>query len=347
MVVALTTPAPNATLQQKHLYDAEVYKIFSSHPETSLVFQLDTPARVVAGMVLKPWDERTLTSNDLQPMVQNELNSVAGGQVFAFQLPSLPGATGLPVQFAIQSTDPFPRLNEVSQDFLAAAQKSGLFIVINSDLRFDAPQTEVVIDREKAAMLGLSMQDVGAALGSMLGGGYVNYFNFAGRSYQVIPQVERSSRLNADQLRNYYVKTSTGTPIPLSTIATVRTTTIPESLNHFQQLNSATIQAVPMPGVTLGQALDSLRALAKETLPAGYSVDFGGQSRQYIQESSGFLVTFGFALIIIFLALAAQFESFRDPVIILVSVPMSIAGALIFIYLGVGGATLKIGRAHV
>lgn len=342
VVVALTTPAPNATLQQKQLYDDQVYKIFASHPETSLVFQLDQPGRDIAGMVLNPWDQRTKTSNELQPIVQQELNQVAGGQVFAFQLPSLPGATGLPVQFAIQTTDSFDRLNDVSEQFLEAAQKSGMFMVLNSDLRFDAPQTEVVIDREKAAMLGLNMQDVGAALGSMLGGGYVNYFNFGGRSYQVIPQVERTARLNAEQLRNYYVKAVDGTPIPLSTIVHIKTTTIPESLNHFQQLNSATIQGVPTPGVTVGQALDYLRGLARQTLPAGYSVDYGGQARQFVQESSGFLVTFGFALIIIFLALAAQFESFRDPVIILVSVPMSIAGALVFIYLGVGGATLNI-----
>jgi multidrug efflux pump len=342
LIIAFATPAPNATLQQKQLYDDQIYKIFSGHPETKLVFQLDTPARVVAGMVLKPWDQRDLTTNQLQPTIQNELNQVAGAQVFAFQLPPLPGATGLPVQFAIQTTDSFDRLNEVSQEFLQAAQKSGMFIVLNNDLRFDQPQTEIVIDREKAAMLGLTMQDIGSSLGSMLGGGYVNYFNFAGRSYQVIPQVERKARLNAEQLRNYYVRTSSGASVPLSTVVKLETKATPQSLNHFQQLNSATIQGVPMPGVALGTALDYLNQLAKDTLPAGYQVDYAGQARQFVQESSGFVVTFAFALIIIFLALSAQFESFRDPVIILISVPMSIAGALIFIYLGVGGATLNI-----
>ncbi|MGE5537525.1 MAG: efflux RND transporter permease subunit [Gemmatimonas sp.] len=342
LVIAFVTPPANATLQQKQLYDDQIYKILSGHPETKLVFQLDTPSRVVAGMVLKPWDQRKLTTNQLQPVVQDELNQVAGAQVFAFQLPPLPGATGLPVQFVIQTTDSFDRLNEVSQEFLQAAQKSGMFIVLNNDLRFDSPQTEVVIDREKAAMLGLSMQDIGSALGSMLGGGYVNYFNFAGRSYQVIPQAERRARLNADQLRSYYIRTSSGASVPLSTVATLQTKAIPQSLNHFQQLNSATIQGVPMPGVTLGAALDYLNGLARDTLPAGYSVDYAGQARQFVQESSGFVVTFAFALIIIFLALSAQFESFRDPVIILISVPMSIAGALLFIFLGVGGATLNI-----
>jgi multidrug efflux pump len=179
-------------------------------------------------------------------------------------------------------------------------------------------------------------------MASMLGGGYVNYFSLDGRSYKVIPQVQQRSRLNTDQLLNYYIRTADGAPIPLSTVAKITTKTIPESLNHFQQLNAATISGVAFPSVTQGQALAYLQDLAARTLPQGYSIDYAGPSRQYVQESSGFLTTFGFALIIIFLSLAALFESFRDPLIILVSVPMSIAGALAFISLGVGGATLNI-----
>jgi multidrug efflux pump len=186
------------------------------------------------------------------------------------------------------------------------------------------------------------MSDVGTALGSMLGGGYVNYFSMSGRSYKVIPQVGQRFRLNAVQLLDYYIRTADGTLVPLSTIATVSTKTVPESLNHFQQLNSATIQGVTMPGVAQGDALAFLQDLSKRTLPQGYSIDYGGLSRQYVQESSGFVTMFGFALIIIFLSLAALFESFRDPVIILVSVPMSIAGALIFVSVGIGGASLNI-----
>jgi multidrug efflux pump len=186
------------------------------------------------------------------------------------------------------------------------------------------------------------MSDIGTALGGMLGGGYVNYFSLDNRSYKVIPQVQQRDRLNVDQLLNYYVGTVNGVPIPLSTVGTIRTEVIPESINHFQQLNSATISGVPTPGVSQGEVVSYLQDLAKRTLPAGYSVDYGGLSRQYIQESSGFVATFGFALIIIYLALAALFESFRDPVIILVSVPMSIAGALLFISVGVGGASLNI-----
>jgi multidrug efflux pump len=177
----------------------------------------------------------------------------------------------------------------------------------------------------------------------MLGGGYVNYFDLSQRSYKVIPQVEQAYRLNTQQLLDYPIaSTSAGIPISLSTVATISTTTVPESINHFQQLNSATIQGVPVPGKALGDVLTYLQKLAADTLPADYTVDYGGQSRQSIQESSGIVTTFGFAIILIFLCLAALFESFRDPFIILVSVPMSIAGAMIFISLGLGGMTLNI-----
>ncbi|MBS0540920.1 MAG: efflux RND transporter permease subunit, partial [Proteobacteria bacterium] len=301
------------------------------HPETDHVFQLDVPGQSIAGMVLKPWDQRTITSNKLQPVIQQQISRVAGAQVVAFQPPPLPGSTGLPVQFVITTTGDFPALNEVAQAFLKEANQSGRFIFINTDLKIDLPESTVVIDRNKAAQLGLKMSDIGGALASMLGGGYVNYFALDGRSYKVIPQVQQKSRLNTDQLLNYYIRVADGSSVPLSTVAKIVTRTTPESLNHFQQLNSATIQGVTFPGVSQAEALDYLRDLAARTLPAGYTVDYGGLSRQYVQESGGFVLTFGFALIIIFLSLAALFESFRDPLIILFSVPMSIAGALIFI----------------
>ncbi|MGH6673713.1 MAG: efflux RND transporter permease subunit [Xanthobacteraceae bacterium] len=342
IIITSSTAAPDSTLQQRQLYSRQVYKIFASHPETEHVFQLDVPGQSIAGMVFKPWDQRKETTNQVQPVLQQELNKVAGVRVAAFQPPALPGSFGLPVQFVIVTTDPFARLNNVAQQFLQQAQASGMFIFLDTDLKFDDPQSEIVIDRDKAAQLGLKMSDVGSALAAMLGGGYVNYFSISGRSYKVIPQVQQRYRLNAQQLLNYYIRTSDGSLVPLSTIASIKTTTVPESLNHFQQLNSATIQGVAMPGVAQGDALSFLQDLAKRTLPAGYSVDYGGLSRQYIQESSGFVATFGFALIIIFLALGALFESFRDPIIILVSVPMSIAGALVFVSLGFGGMSLNI-----
>jgi multidrug efflux pump len=342
VVITFSTAAPNATLQQRQLYSRKIFDIFKTHAETDHIFQLDVPGQSIAGMVLKPWDDRRQTSHQLQPVIQQEANGIAGLKVAAFQPPPLPGARGLPVQFVIGATEPFERLNEVAQGFAAEAMKSGMFMFLDNDLKIDQPQARVEIDRDKAALMGLDMRDVGGALSSMLGGGYVNYFSLSGRSYKVIPQVQQRFRLNPDQLENYYLRSGDGQSVPVSTVAKLKMETVPQSLNHFQQLNAATISGVPFPGVSMGDALAYLKDLAARTLPSGYSVDYSGQSRQMIQESSGFLTTFAFALIIIFLALAAQFESFRDPFIILVSVPMSIAGALIFINLGIGGATLNI-----
>jgi multidrug efflux pump len=346
VILSMITAAPDATLQQTQLNSRQVYDIFASFPENDHVFQLDGISGVnsgIAGMVLKPWDERTRTSMELMPVVQMKLGGVAGVQAVAFLPSPLPGSgRGLPVQFVIGTTDPYDRLDGVSQSLMGKAMASGMFAYMDTDLKIDKPQTTVEINRDMTAQLGLTMQDVGGSLGSMLGGDYVNYFSIAGRSYKVIPQVMQRDRLNSDQLRDYYINTSTGSAIPVSTITSLKTQVMPESINHFQQLNSATLSAVPAPGVTLGQALDKLKSLAKETLPQGYGIDYAGQSRQYVQESSALLVTFFFALIIIFLSLSALFESFRDPVIVLVSVPMSICGAMIFISLGVGGASLNI-----
>src|SRR5476651_2356031 len=347
VIITLATSAANATIDQRLLYSKQVFDIFSSHSETDHVFQLDVPGQSIAGMVLKPWEQRKLTSNQIQPLVQGEVaQNVAGAQVVAFQPPPLPGSVGLPVQFIINTTGPFGPLNEVAQAFLKEANSSGMFIFVSTDLKIDQPQSTVVIDRDKASQLGLKMSDIGSAMAWMLGGGYVNYFGLSGRSYKVIPQVQQQSRLNTDQLLNYYIKASDGTPVPLSTVAKITTSVVPESLNHFQQLNSATIQGVTFPGVSQAEALEYLKDLAQRTLPSGYTIDYGGAMRQYVQESGGFVVTFGFALIIIFLSLAALFESFRDPLIILFSVPMSIAGALLFLSvmstMNVPGASLNI-----
>ena len=346
IIISLLTTAPNATLEQTQLYSKEVYKLISSYPETAHVFQLDGISGLnsgVAGMVMKPWDERKRTSMQLQPDVQRRLGEISGAQVVAFLRPPLPGAgRGLPVQFVVGTTESYERLDEVSQALVAKAWASGVYAFVDTDLKIDKPQTTVDIDRDKTALLGLTMRDVGGSLGWMLGGGYVNYFSLAGRSYKVIPQVMQRDRLNAGQLPDYYINTASGAPVPVSTVTRLKTEVIPESINHFQQLNAATISAVPAPGITLGQALDTLRNLAKEVLPQGYSIDYAGQSRQFMQESSALIVTFFFALIIIFLSLAALFESFRDPLIVLVSVPMSICGAMIFISLGVGQASLNI-----
>ena len=342
VIITQSYPAPNATLQQRLLYARQVFDIFSAYPEMGHVFQLEAPGQSLAGLVFKPWDERKRTSNQIQPEVQQKLNHIAGVRVAAFQPPALPGAFGLPIQFVIGTTQPYGRLYEVSQQFMQAALKSGMFMFLDNDLKLDLPQATVEIDRDKAAQIGLRMSDVGSAMAWMLGGGYVNYFSLDGRSYKKIPQVEQQYRLNTDQLMTYYIRAADGTAVPLSTIIKITQKTIPRTLNHFQQLNSATIAGVEAIGVARGDAVAYLTRLAHDTLPPGYSIDYGGESRQLIQESGGFVVTFGFALIIIFLSLAALFESFRDPVIILVSVPMSIAGAMIFISIGLGGASMNI-----
>ena len=337
-----TTVPSNATFQQADLYATQMREMAKKYPEVAHIFQFLSPGNSFSGFVMKPWGDRDKSALDVANQAQADFNQVAGAQVGVFPPPALPGAFGFPVQVVISTTQSFNQLAEVSNAFMQEAQKSGTFIFLNSDLKVSFPEATVDIDRDKAAQLGLSMSDVGNAMSAMLGGGYVNYFSLEGRSYRVIPQVQQRSRLNVDQLLNYQIRTPSGVMLPLSTIAKITTRTIPESLNHFQQLNSATIGGVQFPGVTLGTAVKYLQDLGARTLPPGYYIDYAGPSRQYVNESSGFLVTFGFALIVIYLALAALFESFRDPVIILVSVPMSIAGALIFVSLGIGGVSLNI-----
>ncbi len=343
VIIALMTSAPNATEQQRAMWDKAQNTLAFTYPEIIHTFLVDTPGQGLLGCVLKPWDQRTKSATALQTQYQNDVNQkIPGQQIVVFQPPSLPGSQGLPVSFVVKTTDSYDRLYPISQQLLKAAQRTGLFIFLNSDLKLDQPQSNVVIDRNKAAELGLNMADVGAALSQALGGNYVNYFSLYGRSYKVIPQMQRVSRLNVSQLSDYSVTSVNGISVPLSAIASITTSVIPESINHFQQLNSATIQGVATPGVSQSEALTTLQKLSAQILPEGYQVDYAGPMRQFTQESDSFIVTFGFAIIIIFLALAALFNSFRDPLIILVSVPMSLAGALLFIYLGFGGVSLNI-----
>jgi len=341
-LISFGQPPTNATLEQRLLYGQQMRDIARGYPEVDASFQMEFPGQTLMGMILKPWGERDASATELQARMQMDFNSVPGAQLAVFVPPTLPGSFGLPVQFSIGTTQSYGQLNDVSQAFLGEALKSGMFMFLASDLKINRPQSNIEIDRDKAAQLGLTMSDVGNAMSAMLGGGYTNYFSLEGRSYKVIPQVQQSSRLNVDQLLNYHIRIPDGSTVPLSTIATISSKAVPESLNHFQQLPAATISGVQMPGVSLGAALAYLQDLGARTLPAGYFIDYGGPTRQFIMESSGFVTTFAFAMIVIYLALAALFESFRDPVIILVSVPMSVAGALLFINLGIGGATLNI-----
>ena len=325
------------------LYDDQIFGYEKSIPERQSTWAVDQPGQAQGGMMLRPWSERTRSTVSIIGSLQDKLSAVAGENLALFQPPPLPGSFGqLPIGYVIKTTRPFSELNEVSDSFLGRVRASGLFAYADRDLKIDLPQSTIVLDRDKVAALGLDMTKIGAVLNTMLSGGYVNYFDMAGRSYKVIPEVVRRDRLNADQLANYTVADINGVPVPLSSVARIVTTTVPEQISHFQQMNAATISAVPMPGVSQGDALRALNGIAARALPPGYATDTSGPLRQFVQESSGFAATFGLAVAVIYLALAALFGSFRDPLIILVSVPMSLGGALVFIYLGVHGATLNI-----
>ncbi len=343
IVFAVLKGPKYANLDYMDFYGAKLDKVYASFPETDLRFMINGTAGInngIAGMLLKPWDERKRSSIELKPLVQAGISKIEGVNAFAFNLPPLPGGPGgLPVQMVINTTSGFRTVYEEMNKLKEAARKSGLFIVSDSDLDFNQPVVRVDIDRSKANDLGVTMQQIGASLATLLGGNYVNRFNLEGRSYQVIPQVPRGLRLSPKSLDGYYVPSSTGQQIPLSTLASIRTDTDPNALTHFNQLNSATFQAVPMPGVTVGQAVDFLEQQAKN-LPKGFGHDYLADARQYVQEGNQLAIAFGFALIIIFLVLAAQFESLRDPLVILVSVPMAISGALIPLFFG--AATVNI-----
>src|SRR5438132_7620037 len=343
IVFAVLKAPKYANLDYLDFYGEKLDKAFQKFPETDLRFALNGingAQNGIVGMLLHAWDERKRSSIKLKPLVQAELSKIEGVQAFAFNLPPLPGGPGgLPVQMVINSTAGFQAVFEQMAKLKDAARKSGLFIVSDSDLDFNQPIVRVSIDRSKASDLGINMAQVGATLQTLLGGNYVNRFNLEGRSYQVIPQVPRGMRLSPESLGGYYVPTSTGQLVPLATIVSIESVTDPNSLTHYNQLNSATFQAVPMPGVTVGQAVEFLESEAKK-LPAGFGHDYLADSRQYVQEGNQLAITFGFALIIIVLVLAALFECLRDPLVIMISVPMAIVGALIPLFFGV--ATINI-----
>ncbi len=318
-----------ASLNYIEAYTSAYEKIFQNFPDTEHYFTVNTSSPI-AGLVLKPWDERKNTQFSLKNPLQQKINDVAGLKAFVAIPPPLPGGgSGVPVQFVVKTTSDFQTLFDVSEKLLAAARQSGLFVYLNNTLKFNQPEIILDIDRSKASDLSLDMQAVGSSLTAALSGNYVNYFNLQGRSYQVIPQLDRRFRLNPEQLGQIYVRAGSDTMVPLSTVLKPEQKTQPNALTHFQQLNAATIEAVMMPGKTLGEGLEKLKEITQETLPKGFSVDYGGQSRQFVQEGSALIFAFIFAIIIIFLVLSAQYESFRDPLIILIAVPMSICGALI------------------
>ncbi|MDP2242948.1 multidrug efflux RND transporter permease subunit [Pseudomonas sp.] len=336
-IVFLIANAPQPTnLEYLNRYTDEFVEIFKEFPEYYSSFQINGFNGVqsgIGGFLLTPWNERERTQMEILPQVQARLNQIAGLQIFGFNLPSLPGTgDGLPFQFVINTPSDYESLLQVTERVKQRALASGKFAFLDIDLAFDKPELVVDIDRAKAAQMGVSMQDIGLTLATLLGEGEINRFTIDGRSYKVIAQVERAYRDNPDWLGNYQVKSESGAMLPLSTLISVSERARPTQLNQFQQLNSAIIQGVPI--VSMGEAIETVQQIMAEEAPAGFAADYAGAARQFIQEGSALYATFGLALALIFLVLAAQFESFRDPLVILVTVPLSICGALIPLFLG-------------
>ena len=325
-------PANSALELTSHFMHA-ADKIFRAIPEMDFTFEVIFPSSGFGGLITKPWKERKRTVQQILAELQQNLRAIPGVRLMTITPPPLPGGGDFPVEFVISSTAEPAEILALAQQIQLKAIQSGMFAFPPLiDLKMDQPQSELVIDRDKVADLGLNLQLVGADIASMLGGNYVNRFNIAGRSYKVIPQIKRSERLNPDQLQNIYVTGPKGQLVPLSTVAEIKNTTVARSLNRFQQLNSVKISGVAMR--PLNEALSFLETEAAKILPTGYTIDYTGESRQLRTEGQKFLPAFGLAMVLIFLVLAAQFNSFRDPLVILAgSVPLALFGALIFMFL--------------
>src|SRR6202163_1972475 len=335
VVFGVIQSSANATIDQTNLFTSQVYDVYRAFPESDSIFQITSPSGGFGGMVTKPWSQRKKTAQQLLVESVGPLSKIAGIRVIPLTPPPLPGGGDFPVDFVIASPAEPQQLVQFAKQLVGKAFASGLFIYADSDVKFDQPQAEVVFDRDKLRSQGVDLSQAGQDLATMLGGDYINRFSIQGRSYKVIPQIKRAERLTADQLEKIYVTGSDNKLVPLSTFATLKNTTEPRELKKFQQLNAVTIQGVIPPNVPLDKALSFLEDQAKTILPQGFTVDYSGESRQLRVEGSKFLGTFLLSAILIYLVLAAQFESFRDPFIILVgSVPLAISGALMFSFLG-------------
>ncbi|MEY5009763.1 MAG: hypothetical protein RLZZ253_902 [Verrucomicrobiota bacterium] len=335
VILGIVQSAPNATIEQTTLFTEKVHAAFQSIPETKHTFQITEAFGGFSGMGVKPWSERSRTTEEIVGEVFAKTSTIPGIRVIATTPAPLPGGGQFPVEFVIASTAEPDQLLEFANRLVAKAFQSGLFVFADSDLKYDMPQSEVVFDRDKVASLGLDLQKVGADLGTLLGGNYVNRFSMQGRSYKVIPQVARAERLTPDQLRSFYVTGPNQELVQLATFASLRSSTEPRTLNRFQQLNAAKIQGALPPHVPLDKALKALEAEAAAILPPGFSIDYAGEARQLRIEGNRLQTTLLLAILLIFLVLAAQFESFRDPLIVLGgSVPLALSGALLFSFLG-------------
>ncbi|PYR44688.1 MAG: multidrug efflux protein [Acidobacteria bacterium] len=326
---------PNATLEQTKLFTDQIHDVYRSMPESASIFQITLPSGGFGGMVTKPWGERKKTTQQLMMEAMAPLSRIAGVRVIPQAPPPLPGGGNFPVDLVIASAGEPRQLVEVAQQLVRKAFASGMFIFADTDVKYDQPQTEVVFDRDQLRSQGVDLSQAGRDLSTLLGANYVNRFSIQGRSYKVIPQVIRTERLTPGQLEQIYVTGSQDRLVPLATFAHLKTTTEPRDLRKFQQLNAVRVQGVIPPPVPLDQALGFLENEARKILPEGANLDYAGESRQLRTEGGAFLGTFLLSGILIYLVLAAQFESFRDPFSVLAgSVPLAVSGALLFSFLG-------------
>ncbi len=325
----------NSTLEQTKLFADQIHDVYRSLPESDSIFQITFPNSGMGGMTTKPWSQRRRTTQQLMMASMGPLSKIAGVRVIPQAPPPLPGGGNFPVDLVIGSAAEPQQLTDIADKLVKKAFASGLFIYADADVKFDQPQAEIVFDRDKLRSQGVDLSQAGKDLSALLGANYVNRFTIQGRSYKVIPQVARVERLTPDQLSQIYVTGSHDKLVPLSTFASLRTTTEPRELKKFQQLNAVRIQGVIPPPVPLDKALGFLENEARGLLPQGFTIDYAGESRQLRTEGSKFLGTFLLSAVLIYLVLAAQFESFRDPFIILAgSVPLAVSGALLFSFLG-------------
>ena len=334
-----------ATVEYNRVYADQIVEIFESVPEYQESFVLvgfaGDPSVTFGGFKMKSTRERERSQMEVQPELQGKLEAVAGLQVAAFPRPSLPGAgSGLPMQFAIVSDAGYEELDRAADELIGRGMGSGKFQFLRKSVEFSRPKTNILIDRDRAGDLGIGMREIGRSLAIMLGDGYVNRFSLEERSYEVIPQVSRESRLDPSRLEDYYLRSGSGELVPLGSLVTFEDSVEPSKRTQLEQLNSVTVEGVMAPGVPLGDALAYLEQEAREVLPRGFSWDYTGESRQYARQGSALAITFFMSLLVIYLVLAAQFESWRDPLVILVSVPMSIFGAMAFLALGLASLNI-------
>jgi multidrug efflux pump len=330
-----------ATLDYTHLYTEQISDLTNDLPEVRTEFSIVGFARQRNSgfyiWALKDWAERERSQKQIQEDVQARLGKVAGVEGFVFAPPSLPGSGGgLPITVVIQSIHDAARVYEIAEEVRQKAQGTGRFIVVQNSLAFDAPQVTMTIDRDRAASLNVPVSDVGGTMGLLVGGGSIAQFDRDSNSYDIITQVPQEYRDNPEALGQFFVRAASGEMVPLSAVVNIETTSAAAAIEQFNQLNSATISALPLPGVSTGDGLAEIQRILQETLPEGFFIDYSGQSRLEVQQGNTIAIAFALAILVIYLVLAAQFESFRDPFIILMAVPLSIFGAILPLNIGLG-----------